>query len=290
MILAVVGGKGGVGKSTVAYNLAAHLDAVVVDADLAMADLPAGPESAADRSAADPSADGDYGNATVPDANTAKRRRVERRGPDLHDVLAGRAAPVEAVRESGPVDILPCGRSLAGARACDPTALVDAVEGVAREYGVVVVDCPAGLCGDVGLGLLVAEACVLVTEPTPAALGDAVRARALARELDAGLAAVALNRASADAPTDLVADRLGGPVTVVPDSPALADAQAAGCPVAAVAPGSAASDAFAELATRLESLLSRGECGGGHRGSGSRGGSGGRHGSSSGSTGGRPGK
>jgi len=216
MILAVVGGKGGVGKSTVAYNLAAELDGVVVDADLAMADLPTG------------------------------------RGPDLHDVLAGRAAPVEAVREDGPVTVLPCGRSLAGARACDPTALVDAVEGVAGAYGSVVVDCPAGMCGDVGLGLLVADACLLVTEPTPAALGDAVRARALARELDAGLVAVALNRGTDDAPTGTIADRLGAPVTVVPEDPDVARAQAAGQPVAAAAPDSRAATALAALAETVE--------------------------------------
>ncbi|MEF8821901.1 MAG: P-loop NTPase, partial [Halovenus sp.] len=77
MILTVTAGKGGVGKSTVAYNLAAELDAVVVDADLGMADLPTS------------------------------------RGPDLHDVLAGRASATEAVREGGPVKLLPCGRSLA---------------------------------------------------------------------------------------------------------------------------------------------------------------------------------
>jgi len=110
MILTVTAGKGGVGKTTVAYNLAAELDAVAVDADLGMADLPSA------------------------------------RGPDLHDVLSGRATPVEAVREAGPVSVLPCGRSLAGLRGADPAELVDAVRAVVCEYDRVVVDAPASLC------------------------------------------------------------------------------------------------------------------------------------------------
>jgi septum site-determining protein MinD len=220
VIVAVAGGKGGVGKSTVAYNLAAAMDAVVVDADLGMADLPAD------------------------------------RGPDLHDVLAGRADVLEAVREGPAVDLLPCGRSLAGARAADPTALVAALERVEREYGRVVVDVPAGLRADVGLPLFAAERVVLITTPAEAAIADALRVRALARELDGGLARVVCNRVDGDPPVDQLAELFGAPVVTVPESTRLAVARANGEPVTAVAPDSPVATRFEELAGALYSARS----------------------------------
>jgi septum site-determining protein MinD len=219
MIVAVTGGKGGVGKSTVALNLGATLDAVVVDADLDMADLPAG------------------------------------RGPDLHDVLADRAAPHEAVREAGAVPLVPCGRTLAGARAADPTALDAVLVRLERTYGAVVIDCPAGLRSDAGIPLLVAGACVVVTRPTRAALSDAVRARELARAVDADLAAVALNRTERRE-ARRVATLLGGPTVCIPDSEVLAAAQAAGVPIFETAPGSTAAARLTDLGDRVHSASS----------------------------------
>lgn len=221
MKIAVTGGKGGVGKSTVAYNLGAELDAVVVDADLGMADLPVG------------------------------------RGPDLHDVLAGRATPLEAVSEAGPVALLPCGRSLAGARAADPQALVDVVATVERHYGCVVIDSPAGLRCDVGLALLAADACLLVTRPNRAAVADALRARELARAIETPLARIVLNFVDPsrltddDSRADRLATTLEGPVTQVPESAVVARAQRAGVPVRAIDPTCRAASAFADLAQQV---------------------------------------
>jgi len=220
VIVAVAGGKGGVGKSTVALNLGAELDAVVVDADLAMADLPAG------------------------------------RGPDLHDVLAGRAEPVEAVERVGPVALLPCGRTLAGARACDLTEVESTLAAVANEHERVVVDCPAGLAADVGVPLVAADACVLVTTPRRFALADAVRTRALARRFDAGLACVGLNRVGDDPPTASVRRTLGAPVVPIPESGTVARAQRSGRPVASLAPESTSAERFAELARTVQSCRS----------------------------------
>jgi septum site-determining protein MinD len=219
MKLAVTGGKGGVGKSTVAYNLGAELDGVVVDGDLGMADLPT------------------------------------RRGPDLHDVLAGRATPAEAVSEAGPVALLPCGRSLAGSRGADPTALVETIDAVERQYGTVIIDAPAGLRSDVGVALLAAQACLLVTRPTRPAVADALRARELARAVETPLAQVVLNRvdgAFSERRLDRLAGTLEGPVTQVPDSVAVRRAQRAGLPVRAVETAAEATEAFATLAKQVQ--------------------------------------
>ncbi|QZP36696.1 AAA family ATPase [Halobaculum magnesiiphilum] len=214
MIVAVAGGKGGVGKSTLAYNLAGALDGLVVDADLTMADLPGGRE----------------------------------RGPDLHDVLADRATPAEAVRP-GAVDVLPCGRTLAGARLADVRRLREAVAVGGYEY--VVVDSPAGLRVDAGAPLAVADACLLVASPTRWALADAIAARELARELDCGLAAVALNRTVEDPPTEAVGRALGAPATAVPADPRLARSLATETPVVETDAESAAARAVDELAAAV---------------------------------------
>jgi septum site-determining protein MinD len=215
VILAVAGGKGGVGKSTVALELGALFDAVVVDADLGMADL------------------------------------ATRRGPDLHDVLAGRADPLEAVCEDGPVKLLPCGRTLAGARAGDVTRLVEAVETVEATYDRVVLDCPAGMAADAGMPLLAADASVVVAAPQEFALADAIRTRELARELDAGLAAVALNRTVGDPSTEEIRRALGAPVVAIPNDDRVQRARRQGWPVTEIAPDSPPARRFGELAEEV---------------------------------------
>ncbi|OYR56504.1 AAA family ATPase [Halorubrum halodurans] len=214
MILAVAGGKGGVGKTTLAYNVAAALGAAVVDADLGMADLPAG------------------------------------RGPDLHDVLAGRASVEETLRP-GPVDVVPCGQTLAGARAADLTRLGDAVERVERTHGTVVIDCPAGRRADAGVPLAIADACLVVVSPRAFALADAIRTRELARELDAGLVACAVNRVVEEPPADAVADAIGAPVAIVPADPRVGRSVVEERPVVDAAPGGAAADAVRAIARRV---------------------------------------
>ena len=211
MIVAVAGGKGGVGKSTVAYNLAPELDAIAVDADLGMADLPAG------------------------------------HGPDLHDVLAGHANPLEAVDESGPVKLLPCGRTLAGARAVDVMELSETIERVESAYGTVVVDVPAGMAADAGFCLSVADAAVLVTTPAASAVADAIRTRELASQFETGLCGAVLNKTEETVQTGAFRRALGAPVLTLPQSGAIATAQRNGLPVRTV-------DSCCPAAARFRSL------------------------------------
>jgi len=117
-----------------------------------------------------------------------------------------------------------------------------------RRHRWVVVDSPAGMRADVGLPLSVADAAVLVTVPSTAAIADALRVRELARELETALGRVVLNRAGSDPATEALADRFGAPVVSVPESDAVATAQRHGQPVTRTAPDSDAAAAFERLA------------------------------------------
>jgi septum site-determining protein MinD len=214
VIVAVAGGKGGVGKTTVAYNLAAARAGVVIDADLSMADLPEGS------------------------------------GPDLHDVLAGRATPRECLR-GGPVTVLPCGRSLAGARASDLRRLSGVLRSIDRDHRTVIVDCPAGRRADAGVPLAAADRCVLVVSPRAFALPDAIRTREMARQFGTGLSAVAINRVVEPPPKARIADALGAPAEAIPADPRVARSVIEERPIVTAAPESEPAEAITSLASRL---------------------------------------
>lgn len=216
MILSVCGGKGGVGKSTLALNLAAQLEGVVVDADVGMADLPT---------------DG---------------------GPTLHDVLAGRVDALSAVRTDWAVGVLPSGRSLAGARAASLERLEDVLEALDRRYEYVVVDTPAGFEADAALPIAAAHLCVIVTTPEPATLADAVRTRSLARELDSPVGAVVVNRSGVLHPS--ITDVLGGPQFAIEADPAIHQAQRSGLPVALADADPTVVEQFEAVAAHLRRL------------------------------------
>ncbi len=212
MIVAVCGGKGGVGKTTVALNIGAVANALIVDADLGMADLP----------------------------TTS--------GPDLHDVLAGRVTPKTAVRQVGPLRLLPCGRSLTGARAADPTRLDEVLEQLEQRYKRVVVDCPAGMAADVGLPLYTADRSVLVTTPDRVAIPDAIRTRALARTFDARVIRLVVNTVQDNPPLETIRQTLGIPPIAVPADDQVARAVDTGIPVQQIAPDSTPAQRFTQVA------------------------------------------
>lgn len=218
MIVTVTGGKGGVGKSTMAWNLADELDGVVVDVDLATPDLPRG------------------------------------RGPDLHDVLAGRAAPMEAVERSGSVAYLPTGRTLAGARACDLSQLPAALRYLERQFGLVLVDTPAGLARDVGTAVNAADVALMVTTPHKPAIVDSMKVRDLAREVGTPVAALAINRVRGTVDAEMldeVETEFGAPATVIEESSAIEQAQDTWSPLREMAPEADAVEAIETLAERL---------------------------------------
>ena len=237
--VAVAGAKGGVGRSTVAANLAAALGraghrTLLFDADLAL-------------------------------GSAASLLGTGRRA-SLADVLAGRA-PLDAAVVPGPpgVSVIPSAApdpALTRLSRIDHASLVALFSDLDTGADTLVVDTPPGLSDAALCPAGAAREVLVVTGPEPADLdGAAALVHAVAARYRADRFRVAVNRARSsehgldlfgelgtrvDPGADLLLDHAG----TVPDDPYLAEAARRGRPVTEAFPRSPAARAFVRLAAR----------------------------------------
>lgn len=225
-VLAVVGGKGGIGTTTTALNTAVALqnrgrETVVVDADLGMTNLSA-----------------------MLDVSHE---------PRLHDVLAGKA-PIDAAITTGPdgLAVLAGDRDLAAYAEAAPENLEVVLSQLARSYDAVVVDTGAGISREVTVPARTATACVVVTTPDDVAIGDARKMARLVDRVGGTVAGAVVTRADGDVDVTTVGDRLGQDVLAVVPEDAAADGTAL---LVLDAEESYAAQAYRQLAAKLADRL-----------------------------------
>jgi septum site-determining protein MinD len=220
-VCTVAGGKGGVGKTTTAANVAAAFgdrghDVVVVDADLGM-------------------------------ANLGELLGVEYdRG--IHGVLAGETTVEETLVDVGwGLTVLPGEQSLDAFADADPAGLRDVLEALRERYDIVVIDTGSGVSHETAVPLGLADGVVLVTTPEEVAVTDASKTADLVDRLGGTVLGAAVLRAVSDTDLADVESRLGIPVLgAVPTDPDLGDE-----PVVLKEPDRPVSAAYRALAEQL---------------------------------------
>lgn len=167
-MLAVAGGKGGSGKTTTTLGLALAAgrrgrSVLAVDADLDVPDL--------------------HRVAGIEEPVVSLRGS---RGPRWTDEQHERE-PVPVPGVDG-VSVLPARPGM------EPGSLRARIRGIAGEYDLVFVDCPAGGGRDAAVPLRAADRTVLVTTDTEPSLRDAAKTGAMARAVGTAVAGAVLTR------------------------------------------------------------------------------------------------
>lgn len=227
--IVVASGKGGVGKTNVSINLGTAMAKLgrrvtVLDADIEM-------------------------------ANVELRLRLEKQGKSLHDVLAGNADIFDAVYD-GPagLKVVPCGTSLEGLRAADPSKLGEVLLKLLGATEILIIDAPAGLGTSLG-ALAVAHEMLLVVNPEIASIADALKVKQVFQEMNGHLLGIVVNRASYNE-EDLKIGEIEAlldaeVISVIPEDRAMKQAAAYGSPLVISAPYSPAARAIQKLAENI---------------------------------------
>ena len=234
-VIAVASGKGGVGKSTVAVNLAAALQAQglrvgLLDADIYGPSLP------------------QLFNVTGRPATTAEKKLIPVECHGLQTMSIGYMVPPEqAMIWRGPMV---------------QSALIQMLDDVAwPELDVLVLDMPPGT-GDIQLTTaqrIPVNGAVVVSTPSALAQADVRRARAMFEKTNVPVLGLVENMAFMTAPDGTRMHPFGNPgndaLMSLPLDAEIHAAAETGVPVVIDAPQSAAARAFGELAQKLIELL-----------------------------------
>ncbi len=232
-IIVITSGKGGVGKTTTAINLAAAMNyfgknVLVVD-----------------------------GNISTP--NVGIHLNAPEVPISLNHVLRGKAEPYEAVYEhdSG-LKILPSSLSIKELKKTRTEKLKDFKKDFKDIAEFVVVDCAAGLGPEASSAMDIADEIIIVTNPEMPAVTDALKTAKLAEQMKKPVKGVIVTRVKKDKielTPEVVKEMLETPVLgMVPEDEAVKRSINEKNAVMYTAPKSKASRAYKEIAAKILEL------------------------------------